>query len=77
MSDQAPKSGPRARQDLTKAYVLVTVEGRHAAGEQFEIDALLAVELALQGLDVPGATVLRVSAAPNDGAQQVLQTVRR
>ena len=66
MSD-APESGPRPRVELLRRYVLVIVEAT-TMSDDFDIDALLAVEAALQGLDVPGATVLRVSTSPHDAA---------
>lgn len=66
MSDHVPPSGPRVRRHFVKTHVLVTVE-HLAETDDSDINCTLAVEAALQGLDVPGATVLRVSAAPHDG----------
>lgn len=66
----APQSGPRARVEYVKAHVMVTIEAT-SGSDDFDIEALLATEAALQGLDVPGGTVLRVSVSPHDGVTTV------
>lgn len=73
MSD-GPKSGPR--RCIRTACVLVRVDVCNADAD-FDVHALCAVAAAIEALDVPGATVLRVSAQPHDGMSIGVQSETR
>lgn len=72
----APESGPRCCSRHVVTYVLVRIEA-DTADEDFDVNALCAARAALDGLEVPGSMLHRVTVAPTDGEKVPPSGVRK